>query len=273
MNIVRIFAASVLTATVAAGAAAPAAAQTPAQVDLELVLAIDASASVNRAEFTLQMTGLARAFESPEVIEAVASGPTGVIAVLLVEWSGADQQRVSVPWTIVADAASSRRLAQAIDNTPRGFRRGSTSISGAIDFALDQLAGNGIAAGRAVIDISGDGRNTHGGIVDISRDRAVQAGVTINGLPILNEEPDLDEHYRDNVIGGPGAFVVPARDYKVFGRTIVEKLVREISGKWYGVDLELPIMRSKFRKKMAQIQENPERGAVFNPLVTNMNAY
>lgn len=237
-------------------------AQTAVAVDLELVLAVDASASVNRQEYALQMKGLARAFESPEVITAIQSGPKGLIAVVLIEWSGADQQRVSVPWTVISDARSARQFATAIDNTPRGFRRGSTSISGAIDFALASLAGNDIAASRSVIDISGDGRNTHGGIVDIARDRAVLAGVTINGLPILNEEPDLDSHYRENVIGGPGAFVVPARDYKVFGTAIVEKLVREITGKWYGVwvpglesPAELPIINRKITRKLAQFQE------------------
>jgi hypothetical protein len=254
---------AVVLMVVVCGPAGPGArAQTPGQVDLELALAVDASASVNRQEFDLQMKGLARAFESPAVISAIKDGPKGVIAVVLIEWSGADEQRVSVPWMLVSDAGSGRRFAAAIDNTPRSFRRGSTSISGAIDFALASLLGNGIAAGRSVIDISGDGRNTHGGIVDIARDRAVQAGVTINGLPILNEEPDLVEHYRDNVIGGPGAFVVPAKDYRVFGSAIVEKLVREISGKWYGVwapgdgnGPELPIIPAKSIQKLVQNRE------------------
>jgi len=226
-----------------------AAAQAGQSVDLQLVLAIDASASVNRQEFDLQMKGVARAFESREVIEAIQSGPKRVIAVTLIEWSGADQQRVSVPWTLVSDADSARRLARAIGDAPRGFHRGSTSISGAIDFALVSMADNGITADRSVIDISGDGRNTHGGIVDIARDRAVQRGVTINGLPILNEEPDLDVHYRESVIGGPGAFLIPAQDYQAFGMAMIGKLVREISGQWLGV--EAP-QRGKSVQKLAQ---------------------
>ncbi len=206
-------------------------------VDLRLVLAIDASASVNRREYDLQMKGLAHAFESDEVHDAIASGRRKAILVIVIEWSGADQQRVAVPWIRVSDAASAQRLADQINETPRGFRRGSTSISGAIDFAIHQLQSSPVPAERSVIDISGDGRNTHGGIVDIARDRAVQAGIVINGLPILNEEPDLNEHYQSSVIGGEGAFTVPARNYKAFGNAIVSKLVREISGKWYGVSI------------------------------------
>jgi len=216
----------VIAAAVLATSMAAAAART---IDLALVLAVDVSGSVNAERFELQRQGYAKAFASREVIDAIASGENRTIAVTLVEWSGATHQRQMVGWTIISDANSAIAFGSAISETPRAFADW-TSISGALDFALalfDQV--EGVMPLRRVIDVSGDGINNNGRPINDARSDAVNAGVTINGLPILSEYPTLDDYYRDNVIGGPGSFVVAVSDFDGFGSAILGKLVREIA--------------------------------------------
>ena len=210
----------------------PAAAQrgTGQPVDLALVLAVDASGSVNQVRFELQKQGYVAAFRHPRVIGAIQSGPTQGIAVIMVQWTGPALQVIAVPWTRITDAASANAFADAITNAPRALFGGGTSISGAIDTAMALLFDNPFRATRRVIDVSGDGSNNRGRPVTQARDEAVRAGVGINGLPILALEPDLDRYYRDSVIGGPGAFVIAAKDFETFGEAILKKLIAEIAG-------------------------------------------
>ena len=210
-----------------AGAGAPAAAQTA--VDLQLVLAVDASGSVSEARVQLQKQGYVAAFRSPALLRAVGSGPAHGIAVTMVQWTGPAMQVQVVPWALVNDEVSMLALASAIEAAPRRLFGGGTSISGAIDHAMTLFPTAPFSSGRRVIDVSGDGRNNRGRPSAEARDEAVRAGVSINGLPILAVEPDLDEFYRDNVIGGPGAFVIPAASFDTFADAILKKLVIEIS--------------------------------------------
>ena len=206
---------------------APAAAQTA--VDLQLVLAVDASGSVSEERFELQKRGYVAAFRSPQLVRAIGSGPARAIAVTVVQWTGPTLQVQVVPWMIVNDEASMGRLAVAIAAAPRQLFGGGTSISGAIDHALTLFGAGPFRGGRRVIDISGDGRNNRGRSAAEARDDAVRAGASINGLPILAIEPDLEEFYRDNVIGGPGAFVIAAASFASFADAILKKLIIEIS--------------------------------------------
>jgi len=215
---------------------APALAAAQQRVALELVLAIDTSTSVSAGEFTLQQEGLARAFEHPEVQAAIAAlGATGM-AVQIVHWAGRGQQAVSVPWMRVNDPASARALAARIRAAPRRLR-GFTDIAGALRFSAAAFAGNGYRGARRVIDISGDGTASAADPA-AARDRALAAGITINGLVILSDEVDLEAladriiiaHYRERVIGGPGAFVMVADGFEDFPGAMHRKLVREILG-------------------------------------------
>jgi hypothetical protein len=199
-------------------------------VDLELVLAVDASSSVSAAEFDLQMRGLSEAFRSTEVIAAIrASGDLG-IAVSLIQWSDNRKQFVAVDWAEVRDAASAERLAGKIERSPRFLIGGGTAIGGALKFAIRQIETNRFAGRRKVIDVSGDGRTNQGSQPADMRDAAVALGITINGLAILNEDPVVDGYYRANVIGGTGAFVMTAKDYDSFAVAILAKLIKEIAG-------------------------------------------
>jgi len=199
-------------------------------VDLELVLAVDASSSINRNEFNQQMVGLAEAFRPPRVQQAIeAAGPFGV-AVTLIQWADNRHQETSVAWTLVHTPADCEALAVAIDATPRHVVGGGTAIGGAIAFSMLSLESNQYQGARQVIDVSGDGRANQGEIPGQVRDRAVVAGITINGLAILNEDPALNVYYKNNVIGGHNAFVLTAPDYDAFRDAMIEKLVKEISG-------------------------------------------
>jgi len=200
----------------------------PARVDVNLVLAVDSSSSVDAEEFALQMEGIAHAFRDPELIAAIEAGTHHAIAVTLVEWSNATWQRENVGWTVIRDGASAQAFADQVENAPRLIYGGATSISGALRFALQRLAASAQPAERAVIDLSGDGSNNQGAPVAEARRAALAAGVTINGLTIINEEPDLEAYYRGEVIGGPGAFVLAAHDYEDFSQAILRKLLREI---------------------------------------------
>jgi hypothetical protein len=211
--------------------AAPSSAQSPQSVDLALVLAVDASGSVDRVRFELQKRGYVAAFRHPRVIGAIQSGPSQAVAVIMMQWTGPALQVTAVPWTKISDASSANAFADAIARAPRALFGGGTSISGAIDSSLALLFDNPYHAARRVIDISGDGSNNRGRSVNEARDEAIAKGIGINGLPILSLEPDLDRYYRDNVIGGPGAFVIAARDYETFADAILKKLIAEIAAK------------------------------------------
>jgi hypothetical protein len=205
----------------------PAAAQTP--VDLQLVLAVDASGSVDQYRFELQKNGYIAAFRHARVLEAIRSGPSRAIAVTMVQWTGPMMQAQVVGWTWVGDEESAASFAAAIERVPRQLFGGGTSISGAIDHAVTLFPRSPFRALRRVIDVSGDGSNNRGRAVTLSRDEAVAAGIGINGLPILALEPDLDRYYHDSVIGGPGAFVVAAQNYETFADAILKKLITEIA--------------------------------------------
>jgi hypothetical protein len=211
----------------AAAVAAPAAAQTA--VDLQLVLAVDASGSVSHDRFELQKQGYAAAFRHPQVLQAILSGPSQSIAATMVQWTGPALQVVAVKWGLINDVGSIKAFADAIDKSQRELFGGGTSISGAIDTGVALLNDSPYKASRRIIDISGDGANNRGRAVTRARDEAVAANIGINGLPILALEPDLDKYYEDNVIGGPGAFVIAARDYESFAAAILKKLITEIA--------------------------------------------
>ena len=209
--------------------ALPARAQTT--VDLQLVLAVDASGSVNNARFELQKQGYAAAFRHPRVLSAIRSGTTQSIAVTMVQWTGPALQVQVVPWTLIKDEATIHAFADAIETAPRQLFSGGTSISGAIDHSVTLLLDSPYKGLKRVIDISGDGSNNRGRGVTAARDDAVRAGIVINGLPILSLEPYLDRYYFDNVIGGPGSFMVPADSYENFSTAVLRKLVLEIAWK------------------------------------------
>ena len=202
-------------------------AQTP--VDLQLVLAVDASGSVDQRRFNLQTQGYVAAFQNPKVLNAIQSGAYQSIAVTMFQWTGPLLQSEVIPWMIIRDAASAQAVSRAIDAVPRRIFGGGTSISGAIDFGVTRFARGELESDRKVIDISGDGANNGGRSASRARDDAVSLGITINGLPILSIEPWLEQHFRDEVIGGPGAFLVSARDFESFGDAIVKKLIAEIA--------------------------------------------
>jgi hypothetical protein len=209
--------------------AAVASATAQTAVDLQLVLAVDASGSVDQIRFELQKRGYVAAFRHARVLEAIRSGPHQAIAVTMVQWTGPALQVQVAGWTFVGDEESAAAFAAAVELAPRQLFSGGTSISGAIDHAMTLFPGSPFRASRRVIDVSGDGSNNRGRSVTSARDEAVAAGVVINGLPILALEPDLDRYYRDNVIGGPGAFVIVAKDYETFADAILKKLIAEIA--------------------------------------------
>ncbi len=198
-------------------------------VDLELVLAVDASSSVSAQEFDLQIKGLAEAFRAPQILAALqASGDLG-IAVSVIQWSDNRKQTMAVDWSLVRGESGALALADAIEATPRFLIGGGTAIGGAIAYAVRQFENNGFAGRRQVIDVSGDGRTNQGSRPSDQRDRAVEMGITINGLAILNEDPMIDNYYYRNVIGGTGAFVLTANDYDSYALAILSKLIREIA--------------------------------------------
>ena len=199
-------------------------------VDLELVLALDASGSIDGEEFRQQTAGLATAFRDPRVLAAIEAAGEAGIAISIVQWAGAYSQAVAVDWQRVNDPVSAEELAERLDGLERRFVEPRTSIAAAIDFARKHFQNNGFAGRRQVVDISGDGRHNQGTPPSIERDRAVAEGIIINGLAIMDQDSALEAHYRGNVIGGNGAFVIGIGSFAEFAEAIVRKLVREISG-------------------------------------------
>ena len=214
--------------------------QAPAQnVDRQVILTADVSRSVDDGEFELERKGYAAAVVDPRVLAAIHKGANKAIAVCFIEWSGSDEQKVIVDWTRLADEEDAGSLAAAILSQPRSFT-GRTSISAAIDFAMTRFAMAKWPATRRIIDVAGDGNNNSGRAVTEARDDAVKKGVTINGLAIINDRPDmmysshthppggLPNYYKESVIGGPGAFLVVVTDFHSFADAMAKKLVKEI---------------------------------------------
>src|SRR5882672_6539236 len=218
-----------LSVTTPLGAQNRAPARPETAVDLNLVLAVDASGSVDNTRFALQKQGYAAAFLHPRVLAAIRAGDQQAIGVSMVQWTGPTLHVVVIPWTVVKDQQSATNLAAAINRAPRQLFGGGTSLSGAIDYGVIMLAASPYRSTRRIIDISGDGSNNNGRSVEQARDEAVKMGIRINGLPILTLEPGLDQYYRQYVIGGPGAFVIAARNYDQFADAILRKLIAEIS--------------------------------------------
>lgn len=225
------------------------------QVDLELVLAVDTSFSMDDDEQRLQLDGYVQAFRHRDVVDAVRAGLHRRIAVVFVEWGGTSFQQIKVPWTVIGDADSADKFAAALAKDellpmPR------TSISDAITFAASLFHGNGFKGLRRVIDISGDGPNNQGVTVTEARDRAVARGITINGLPVLLKpgEPagffdleNLDIYYEDCVIGGTGSFIIPVRNRGNFAEAIRRKLILEMAG------LRPRLVRAQFAPRAPRI--------------------
>ncbi|MCO5131052.1 MAG: DUF1194 domain-containing protein [Xanthobacteraceae bacterium] len=207
-------------------------------VDVELVLAVDVSYSMDIEELTVQREGYALAIVSKEFLQALKSGPNGKVAVTYFEWAAEGDQKLIIPWRIIDGPESADAVAAEILKTP--VRRASrTSISGAINYALPLFEANQYHGLRRVIDISGDGPNNNGMPVTMARDAALEKGIVINGLPIMVKEPsystmdieNLDYYYEDCVIGGPGSFVVPIKTRDKFREAIRTKLVMEVAGR------------------------------------------
>ena len=216
--------------------AASSAAQTRQKVDLELVLAVDVSASMDEDEHRLQRSGYSAAFRHRDLITAIRSGYGGKIAVTYMEWAGVGTAIQTTPWTIISNEKEALAFADRLDNEPL-YSEQRTSISDALENAAALFDKNAIDANRRVIDVSGDGANNMGAVVTSARDAVVKRGITINGLPIMlgkpmawYDIPNLDRYYRDCVIGGTGAFVMSVHGVQEMSNTIRRKLVMEVAG-------------------------------------------
>jgi hypothetical protein len=212
--------------------------ETATSVDVELILAVDVSYSMDLDELAIQREGYAQAIISKEFLQALKTGPHGKIAVTYFEWAASSDQKIIIPWRVIDGPETADAVANEIMKTP--IRRASrTSISGAIYFAMPLFEENPYRGLRRVIDISGDGPNNNGAPVTGARDIALAKGITINGLPIMVKEPsystmdidDLDFYYEDCVIGGPGSFVVSIKDREKFKEAIRTKLLLEVAGR------------------------------------------
>jgi hypothetical protein len=202
-------------------------------VDLELVIAVDVSRSMDDEEFRLQRDGYVEAIRHPDFVRAVMSGGYGRIALAYVEWSGRLYQKIVVPWRVIDGSEAAERFAEALQQQPPVIGRG-TSISAAIVFGSKLFDASGYQGARRVIDISGDGPNNYGPAVTQARDWAIGNGIVINGLPILIRPspivPDIVRYYSDCVVGGPGSFVLPVRKVEGLKEAIRRKLVLEVAG-------------------------------------------
>ena len=220
--------------TLAAGTSAKA--DTP--VDLQLVLAVDVSRSIDEVEAELQRRGYIEALTNNRVIDAILSGEHKRIAVCYTEWAGTHYQMVVIDWTLIDSAGAARRFADKLAEAPRTSQSW-TAVGAALAFAGQRFDNSGYSSRRHVIDISGDGRTNDGPPAEMIRDKLVAQGIVINGLPVMmnrtnfGRPPDtgLDEYYEENVTGGPGSFVISAVNFEDFGRAVRTKLIREISAR------------------------------------------
>src|SRR3954447_1713119 len=229
-----------LLALCSAAFLAPPLARAAEQVDLLLVFASDVSRSIDQPKFQLQREGYAAAIADKRVLEAITAGRNKRIAIAFVEWSGVSSQKVLIDWTVIDGPDAAKKFGDQLVELPRSFAE-RTSIAGGIDFAMGLLRNAPYEAPRRTIDVSGDGTNNSGRDVTLARDEAVAQGVTINGLVILSDRPmawnpehtnppgGLASYYKNNVVGGSGAFVIVAEDFNSFGQAIVKKLIAEIA--------------------------------------------
>ncbi|WP_426435644.1 DUF1194 domain-containing protein [Bradyrhizobium genosp. P] len=257
VSIGAVLVAGILAGGDVAGAAAPAPATQPGQrlvekestpsVDIELILAVDVSYSMDMDELAIQREGYAQAIVSKEFLQALKAGPNGKIAITYFEWAASNDQKVIIPWRVIDGPESADAVSAEIMKTP--VRRASrTSISGAIYFAMPLFDENPYRGLRRVIDISGDGPNNNGTPITPAREAALGKGIIINGLPIMVKEPsystmdieNLDWYYEDCVIGGPGSFVVTIKDREKFKEAIRTKLLLEVAGR----TPERPVVRT-----------------------------
>jgi hypothetical protein len=217
-------------------------------VDVALVLVSDVSRSIDDSEFTLEKDGYAKAFTSQPVIDAIKGGPTGAIGVAYVEFASSFEVRTVLDWMVIHDKASAQAFADKLSAAPRSFW-GRTAISSGVDRGVQLLAESGLNATRRVIDVCGDGTNNAGREITEARDDAIKAGITINGLAIINDHPvswtfahvqppgGLLNYYRENVTGGAGSFVLEVHDFHSFGEAMTRKLVTEIASRTAPSDL------------------------------------
>lgn len=223
------------------GGAASAGESVKKSVDMLLVLAGDVTLSMTDDKFELQRNGYAEAITHPQVLEAIRSGRYRRIAASYVEWANKSQQKVIIDWSLIDNADSAALFAAKLIKTPRPFS-GPTSISAAIDFSVEHLQRAPFSAERSVIDISGDGTNMKGRLIQLARNDAVSKDITINALVILTQPPHeypfhtdpsggIVKYFRENVIGGPGAFLIVADGYQSFGRHMMGKLVKEVASR------------------------------------------
>jgi hypothetical protein len=233
----------VLTLLALRAPAARAADGAPVAVDAAIVLAADVSRSIDDEEYALERRGYADAIQSQQLLDSISTGPHGAIALAYVEWAGDGEEKVVVDWAVIRNQADAHAFVGAMATAPRSFI-GRTAIGAAIDFSFSLFAESAFETGRRVIDVSGDGTNNQGRFVTEARDAAVGAGAVINGLAIFNQKAagtggylamhtnppgGIEKYYRDNVIGGPGAFVVQIDDFRSFGEAMMRKLVNEIA--------------------------------------------
>lgn len=251
MRAIRIIAIAFLAAVMAVVAAPLLRAQQT--VDLELVLAVDVSWSMDLDEQQLQREGYISALRDPEVWKAISGGGHGRIALTYIEWAGQYIQEIVLPWTLIDSPAAIEGFASRLEKAPISRNR-MTSVSGAISFSAAQFGKGGYRGVRKVIDISGDGPNNSGGPVEAARDAAVNMGIVINGLPIMLKPDhrsgffdirDLDKYYKDCVIGGFGAFVIPVRTRAEFAPAIRRKLILEIAALTPGSVGEARLIRTQ----------------------------
>lgn len=255
-----------LAATFALSSASPVFARDGAvKVDVELVLAVDISFSMDPVEQRMQRAGYVQAITSPEFIKAVKSGTRRKIVVTYIQWASAPDQNIVVPWTVIDGPETAKAFAEQLSEAPyRRARR--TSISAAIDYSAKLFEKNGYVGLRQVIDVSGDGTNNDGRPVNIARDAALAKGITINGLPLLirpsnwgfSDITNLDEYYEDCVIGGLGSFVIPIKDVKQFIRATRTKLVMEIATPMPAIQMqdfagEGVVIRAQARRKKPRV--------------------
>jgi hypothetical protein len=213
------------------------AAKADTPVDLQLVLAVDVSRSIDEVEAELQRRGYVEALTNDRVIDAILSGEHKRIAVCYTEWAGTHYQTVVIDWSLIDSASAARRFAEKLSEAPRTSQSW-TAVGAALAFAGQRFENSGYSTRRRVIDISGDGRTNDGPPAEMVRDKLVPQGIVINGLPVMmnrtnfGRPPDtgLDKYYEENVIGGPGSFMVSAVNFDDFGRAVRTKLIREISG-------------------------------------------
>src|SRR3984893_6502052 len=210
------------------------------EVDLLLALAMDVSRSMDQPKFLLQRQGYAAAISNPQVLSSIRSGPHQKIAICFIDWSGPFEQKLVIDWNVIDGVGTALQFGDLIAGAPRSFYN-STSIGSGINFAIAQIARAPFEAERHAIDVSGDGTNNAGRDVQLARDQAVAMGIVVNGIAILTElqysripehtnpPGGLEKYYRDNVIGGPGSFVMVAEDFSSFGRSMVKKLIAEIA--------------------------------------------